>query len=121
MPRFISTLLPLASGFFNPLTLFGWVIFAALLGGIVWLSLRSKEYHPLWETRSWWQFLGLLILTVLGNLFIGLYIKPSSLMPPPGYPLETYGAALMIFGAIGWMIAGGILGPIPALILGLIA
>ncbi len=118
MPRLIS-ILPFASGFFNPPTIFGWVIFAVLLAVIIWLALRSKEYQPVWEKRSWLRFLGLLILTILGNIFLGIYIKPP--VPVPDLPLETYGTALMIFGALGWMIAGGILGPIPALILGLVA
>ena len=120
MPRFISAL-SLESPFVNPPTLFGWVIFAGLLGLIIWLSLRSKEYQPVWEKSSRLRFGGLLLLTVLGNLFLGIYVKPPSLMPVPGIPLETYGTAMMIFGALGWVIAAGTLGPIPALILGMIA
>ena len=120
MPRFISALF-LASRFINPPTFFGWVIFAALLAAIIWLAIHSKEYQPRWGKRSWLRFGGLLLLTIFGNLFVGIYIKPPSLMSLPGIPLETYGTALMVFGALGWVIAAGTLGPIPALILGMIA
>ena len=120
MPRFISALF-LASRFINPPTFFGWVIFVALLAAIVWLAIHSKEYQPRWGKRSWLRFGGLLLLTIFGNLFVGIYIKPPSLMSLPGIPLESYGIALMVFGALGWVIAAGTLGPIPALILGMIA
>ena len=118
MPRFISNLsftLP-----FWP-SLLGWIFFAILLGAAVWLYLNSKEYQSIWERRSWFQFIGLLLFTILSNLFVGVYVKTSSLMSWPGVPIESPGAILMIFGALGWMIAGGTLGPLAAFILGSIA
>ena len=119
MPRFISFLF-LTLPFVNLPTFWGWVIFALLLGVAIWLYLKTKEYQPRWERSSWLRFGGLLLLTVFSNLFIGIYIKTSAMMSWPGVPIESPGAALMVFGALGWMIAGGTLGPLAAFILAII-
>ena len=120
MPRFISTLFT-SYPFIKFPNLFGWVFFAALLGTAFWLYRKNKEYRVPWEGHTWLQFSGLLLLTILGNLFIGIYIKTASQMPWSRIPVESPGVALMVFGALGWIIAGGTLGPLPAFILGVIA
>ncbi len=120
MPRFISALFTTIP-FINLPNLFGWVFFAILLGVASWLYKSGKEYRILWERRTWFQFVGLLLLTILGNLYIGIYVKTASQMPWHGIPIESPGSALMVFGALGWIIAGGTLGPLPAFLLGAIA
>ena len=120
MPRFISVLF-FTLPFVNWPNLFGWVLFVVLLGAAIWLYLSSKEDQPRWEKSSWLKFGALFLLTLFSNLFIGIYIKTPSMMSWPGVPIEAPGTALMIFGALPWIIAGGILGPLAAFILGAIA
>jgi len=120
MPRFISALF-LALPFINWPTILGWLIFLLFFGASIWLYTKNKEYQPLWEMHSWLQFGGLFLLTIVSNLFVGVYISTSSMMTWPGMPIESPGAALMIFGALGWMIAGGTLGPLAAFSLAVIA
>ena len=119
MVKFISALF-LSLPFLNFPTLFGWAFFVALLGAAFWLYRRSGEYRVLREGRSWLTFLALLLLTLLSNLFVGLYIKTPDLMSWPSMPIENPGAAWMLLGSLGWMIAGGTLGPLAAFVLGLL-
>ncbi|MBT7781421.1 MAG: HAMP domain-containing protein [Anaerolineae bacterium] len=119
MPRFISTLFT-ALPFINLPDLFGWAFFASLLGVAAWLYISGKAYRILWERRTWLKFSGLFLLTIFGNLFIGVYIKTASQMSWPGIPFEFPGMALMVFGALGWMLAGGTLGPLAAFTLGVV-
>ena len=120
MIRFISVLF-FTLPFINWPSFAGWIFFVALLGAAIWLYLKSKGFQSVWERRTWLQFGGLLLLTILSNLFIGVYIKTVSIMSWPGIPIESPGSALMVFGALGWIIAAGTLGPLPAFILGAIA
>ncbi len=120
MPRFISTLFT-ALPFINFPNLLGWAFFVLLVETVFWLYKNNQEYRVLWEIRTWLTFGGLLLLTFFGNSFIGIYIKTPSLMSWPGIPLESPGAALMVFGALSWMIAGGTIEPLAAFALGAVA
>ncbi len=99
----------------------GWLFFAALWGAAYWLYWKNKKNQPRLDFRSWLLLLGLFALTIFGNLFIGVYVKTPSIMSWPGIPTESSGAALMIFGALGWMIAAGTQGLLPAFILAVLA
>ncbi len=120
MIRFITTL-SLNLPFVNWPNFIGWVFWVGLAGLAVWLYITGAETRPVWEKRNWLLFAVLLFLTVLSNAFIGVYIKGNSYMSWPNVPFESPGAALMFFSALPWVFAGGILGPIPAFSLGLIA
>src|SRR6266498_426002 len=52
-------------------------------------------------------------------LFFGLEFSSSSTLPVPGLPEEPAGSTMMIFSAIPWILAGGLLGPIAAAGLGM--
>lgn len=120
MSRFISALffnLP----FINWPDLLGWLFWAALLGLALWLYLKKPENNNVWEKRDWLIFAGLFILTLVGNTFLGVYIKGGSFTSWPGVPLESPGAALMFFGALPWLLASGILGPAAGFVLALLA
>lgn len=119
MVKFIGALF-LSLPFLNLPTPSGWVFFAALLGIAFWLYRRSEEYRILWERKNWASFSALILLTLLSNFFIGIYIKPPGLMSWPNMPIENPGAVWMLFGSLGWMIAGGMLGPLAAFSLGLL-
>lgn len=120
MFRFINALF-LSLPFINWPDFFGWIFLAGLAGLVVWLYIKSIEIRIPWQKNHWLIITGLLILTILTNTFIGIYIKGASFISWPGVPVESPGAALMFFSALPWLLAGGILGPIPAFILGAIA
>ena len=121
MSQFISVLL------FNPTLInwpdfFGWIFLTGLIGLAFWAYRTSIDARNIrWEKRNWLSFAGLVVLTILGNLFLGVHIKGSAFMSWPGVPFETPGPALMFFSALPWLLAGGTLGPIPAFALGLLA
>lgn len=117
MFQFISTLffnLP----FINWPDSLGWLFWVALLGLAFWLYFQRPEKNKALEKRHWLLFGGLFLLVIFANLFIGIYLKSSTFMSWPGVPLESPGAALMFFSSLPWIIAGGILGPLPAFLLG---
>jgi hypothetical protein len=82
-------------------------------------SLYSwRRYGSKWKGREWGIFFGLLILAPLSVLFFGLRISPSNALPPPGVPTDQFGAALLPFAGLPWILGGGLLGPLGAALLG---
>ena len=57
-----------------------------------------------------------------GSAFHGFIYRRSAsgdnILPLPGVPLDPTAPALMFLSAVPWVLAGGILGPIPALLMG---
>lgn len=101
-----------------PPTLAGWVVWAFLLGALIYALIRWRIYQPAWKRREWGFFIFFLILIPLTSLFIGLRLSSASARPLPGLPADAPGSALMVFSAIPWLLGGGLLGPVGAAILG---
>ncbi len=100
----------------------GWVVWLCLLGVLIYSLYHWRTLQPAWKGSSWGIFIVLLVLTPITSLFIGLRFPNSSALPIPGVPSAlSPGSALMIFSAIPWMLAGGLLGPIGAAALGLLS
>ena len=118
--RFINAIF-LHLPFVNWPELIGWVFLVALMALAVWLYLARPEKNKAAGERSWLIFIGLLLLTLFTNSFIGIYIKSDLFMSWPGVPLESPGAALMFFGALPWLVASALLGPLAGFILALLA
>lgn len=93
----------------------GWLASAAFLG---WGVLRWQENLTTIRSR-WWVALALLVATPLLASFVGVRL-PGTVQPMPNMPLEMPAPAVMIFSAIPWVLAGGLLGPIPAAALGVL-
>lgn len=102
----------------QPEGIIGWIVAIAYLLLITGVLYHFRELNKPINKKSLLMFLGLALLTVLSNLFIGLTINPAIDIPRPMLPLEESGWTVMIFSAIAWMLAGGVLGPIPATALG---
>jgi signal transduction histidine kinase/HAMP domain-containing protein len=115
--EFISTLLA-GIPFPAPPTLEGWLVWGALLGGLVFLLIRQRKLQPAWSGRQWGLFFILFILIPAAALFIGIRLTSASARPLPGLPADTPGSALMVFSAIPWLLGGGLLGPFGAAVLG---
>lgn len=91
----------------------GWFIFA---GGIV-LGLRTVWENPSGILRRrWWLWLILLGMVPVTALFMALRL-PGQSMPLPGIP-QSVQPTMMLFSAFPWVMAAGLLGPLPAVITG---
>lgn len=97
----------------HPVGWIGWVvIFVCLLFGI------RKWWERLDIVRErWWIALALLALTPLFTAFLGIRL-PGEIRPMPDMPIEFLPPALMFLAALPWVLAGGLLGPLPAVVLG---
>ena len=93
---------------------FGW------LGLFLWLGVIGiclwywRGYNKKWDRTRWMILLVLLSLTPVTSLLLGIRFPTWNLYPPPGIVLEPVGPALMIFSAVPWVWAAGLLGPVGA-------
>lgn len=118
---FIATLL---TGFPYPLppTLPGWGVWLALLGLVLFTLYYWRGSQPAWDRRSWLILFGLLLLVPLTSLFVGLRLPAGSALPLPNFPAaHSPGSTMMLFSAVPWTLAGGLLGPLGGAVLGLLA
>lgn len=96
----------------------GWLVMAAI---ILWQLRKSVHGQKRSITRNdQLLFLVLLVLTVATNLFVGLSLPGEKILPLPNVPRESTTPILMVFSALPWVLAGGMLGPVSAAILGFI-
>ncbi len=103
-------------------SLFGWVIWALMLAGLIYSLYRWNHYQPAWKGHSWGILIAGILLTVASNLFIGLRINSGAALPIPNVPSTlSPGSAMMLFSAVPWTLAAGILGPFGAVLLGAIS
>lgn len=104
-----------------PLTnLPGWVVWLLLLGLTVHAAVRWRFYQARGKYR-WWVMLIFIAMIPLTGLFVGVRLPVGAALPQPGIPEAPHSPALIVFAALPWMLAGGFLGPIQAVIVGLLA
>ena len=118
--RFLLTLLT-SLPFPAAPTMVGWVAWLTLLGLLIYSLFRWRESQPKWTSRLWGLFLALFILVFPTSLYIGFRLSSPNALPLPNLPAEPPGSAMMLFSAIPWTLAGGLLGPIGAAVLGALA
>jgi PAS domain S-box-containing protein len=104
----------------------GWLGFLALLGLILVLQWKWRGFNRPFGGAQWGILAGLLVLTPITSLFIGLELNAlspagQSALPLQGVPLEPTSPTVMIFAALPWMLAAGLLGPFAAGLVGLAA
>ena len=103
---------------FHPAGWIGWFLF---LGLIVAGLLRWRDKNQQKESWQMVMLVILILLTPFTSLFLGLKFPEETLLPFPGLPVEQQPPVLMIFSAIPWVLAGGFLGPVPAIIVAFIS
>src|SRR5215211_1263179 len=118
--QFLATLLTNLA-YLSPLSLAGWMAFLGFLGLLTVLLLSWRKYQPEWTGRSWGILTALIIATPIAALFLGLAFPTGSALPVPGLPEESPGSTMMIFSALPWTLAGGLLGPFAAAIVGMLS
>ena len=92
----------------------GWILFLAIDLALLW---RWRGYDKPRTPRNWGIFILLAVLVPLTSLFFGIRLPAEGALSPPGVPIEPYGPALMVFAALPWILAGGLLGPTLSVVL----
>ncbi len=109
--------------FLSPLwpTPWGWLWWFLLAGLLGWSLFTWRNVQSAWDLRAWGLILLFALFAILANNFLGLRLPAGDALSPPGVPLSPRGPALMFFSAIPWLLAGGLLGPLPAALVGFVA
>src|SRR5919108_3122036 len=111
--QFIETLLDNLA-YLNPIPLAGWLVWLGLAGLLGIALFHWRKYHIEWNRRATLILAALTIATPFAALFFGMEFSTGSTLPVPGLPEEPAGSTMMIFSAIPWILAGGLLGPLAA-------
>ena len=104
-----------------PQSLVGWLGWFLLAGLIIVLLWKWRKYNKVMGKRQMALLILLILLTPLASLFLGLRLPPGSILTPTDLPFDPGGPAVMVFSALPWILAAGLLGPTPAAGLALIA
>ena len=87
-----------------------------VFGNWIW-----RDYQREMKEAEWFLFGILISLAPVAVLFLGIQLPNWGAVPLPNLSLEPTGGSLMILGALPALVAGWILGPISASIVGLIS
>lgn len=101
-----------------PYHIIGWlglVFLCGLLGVMLWRYREPVQFHR-WP--RWLILFGLIAAIPVAESFFGLQVPGETALPLPMLPVERGIPAIMFFAALPWVFASGMLGTIPAVILG---
>jgi PAS domain S-box-containing protein len=118
--QFLASLLTNLA-YLNPIPLSGWLVWLGLAGLLGVALFNWRAYQPKLDSRAWGIFGALAFVTLLTTLFLGVEFSSGSALPVPGLPEKPPGSTMMIFSAIPWTLAGGLLGPFAAAGLGILS
>jgi len=121
MMPFILTLFNAPAYMIWPATGLGIAALVVMVLGLVFGNWHWRDYQREMKETEWFLFGILLTLAPVVVLFLGLQLPHWGAIPLPNMSLEPTGGALMILGALPVLVAGWILGPISASIIGLIS
>jgi len=117
MQFFVSLLTNLP--YINSMPLAGWLVWAGL-AGLLGVSLYNwRSYQSKMDASAWGTVGVLFVSMVIGSLFFGIEVPAAPALPIPGFPESPPGSTILVFSAIPWMMAGGLLGPFSAAALGI--
>jgi PAS domain S-box-containing protein len=101
-----------------PHGLVGWLGWFTLLAVTALFLRRWRGLQKSWKRKHWILFAVLALLIPLTSLFLVLRLPSGDALPPPGRPVDPGGPALVVFAALPWVLAAGLLGPAPAALFG---
>lgn len=105
----------------QPQGITGWMGWLVLLAYILYLLFHWRNLNITWG-KNQTIILVLLALSVpLSSLFIGVRLPIASSLSEPLLPLDGTSPIVVIFSALPWMLAGGLLGLYPAALIGFLA
>ncbi len=107
--------------YLNPIPLAGWLVWLGLAGLLGVALYHWRKYHIEWNARATLILVALVVGTIISALFFGVEFSTGATLPVPGLPEEPAGSTMMIFSAIPWTLAGGLLGPFAAAGLGMLS
>ncbi|NUM45677.1 MAG: hypothetical protein HUU38_13320, partial [Anaerolineales bacterium] len=94
----------------GPVGWVGWLGVLVYVGGLGAFAWKFRAFGKRWEVREWAIFGSLFVAEILLTLFIGVRLSPGQALPAPGSLQVTTGPALMVFSALPWVLAAGLLG-----------
>src|SRR5258706_7432202 len=118
--QFLASLLTNLA-YLNPMPLSGWLVWLGFAGLLGVALFNWRAYQPKLDSRAWGILGALAFLTLITTFFLGVEFSSGSALPVPGLPEKPPGSTMMIFSAIPWTLAGGLLGPFAGAGLGLLS
>jgi PAS domain S-box-containing protein len=118
--QLIATLLDNLA-YLNPISLAGWMVWLGLAGLLVVSLIGWRRYQPQWNPNQRGMLFTLILAAPVAALFFGLKFPAGGALPLPGMPADPPGSTMMIFSAIPWTLAGGLLGPVAAAGIGMLS
>ncbi len=118
---FVLTLFNAPAYMIWPASKLGIAALAIMLGGLIFGNWYWRDYQREMKENQWFLFGILLTLAPVTVLFFGIKLPDWGAIPLPGMSLEPTGGTLMLLGALPAIIAGWILGPVSASVIGLIS
>jgi len=108
-------------GYLVSLSLPGMIIAALWVVGLVYLAYRSRHQHPQWSKKHLGGFFVLLAFTLsFGALFLP-WMQREIPLPVASGAMTRALLVLVPLSAVGWVLAAGFLGTVPAMILAAIS
>jgi PAS domain S-box-containing protein len=114
---FIPTILS-ESPYLVNLSLLGWAGWIGLFAIEIFLLYKFRKQNKSFSNQRLTTFLILLLFVPVTSLFLGIQFQTGEAPPFPNLPANLPGPVAMIFSAIPWVLAAGLLGPLPSAILG---
>jgi PAS domain S-box-containing protein len=119
--QIITTLLRSTPYIDLPYHLMGWVGFLGMLALLIWGCFYFWEQKPVRKPWHWGLLVGLVLLSPVVSLFVGLRMPQEFVIPMPGLPVNPAPPTLMFLAAVPWVLAAGIFGPVVAAIIAAIS
>ncbi|NQS91450.1 MAG: hypothetical protein HQ574_03490, partial [Chloroflexi bacterium] len=121
MMPFILTLFNAPAYMIWPTDRLGIAALIVMVAGLVYGNWHWREYQREMKESQWFLFGILLTLAPVFAVIIGFRLPQWGAIPLPNRSLEPTGGALMILAALPVLVAGWVLGPISASLVGLIS
>lgn len=87
---------------------------------LVWLARHAKCFGKL-DPPRWWLLIGLILAAPVLEEALVIRFPVRHLLTPPGVPSDIQSPAFSLLGAFPFVVAGGILGVGPSIVIGYVA
>src|SRR3972149_474729 len=104
-----------------PQGLAGWGVWGLLAGVLSWLLWRLPHPKMPWTRKEWGWLLAFALLTPISIVLITLRLPAAGSLPIPALGSPPMGSLIPILAAIPWVLALGLLGPLPGVALAILS